>query len=84
MIKRRGGSQIGNLTFNHKSLESKCQIRFDWGMLYTTGENLLEGYKILPSNSQNRFDLRKNMNVQSFEIIRVIILELSLGSPREK
>jgi hypothetical protein len=59
MIKRRVGSQIGNLTLDHKSHESKHQMRFDWGVLYTIGENLLEGYKILPSNSQNRLDLRK-------------------------
>jgi hypothetical protein len=35
MIKRRGGSQIGNLTSNYKSLESKGQMRSNWNMLYT-------------------------------------------------
>jgi hypothetical protein len=35
MIKRRGGSQIGHLTPDHKSLKSKGQMRSDWSMLYT-------------------------------------------------
>ncbi len=35
MIKRKGGSQIENFTSNHKSFESKDQMKFDWGMLYT-------------------------------------------------
>jgi hypothetical protein len=59
MIKRRGGSQIGNLTLEHKSLKSKRQMRFDWDVRYTIKENLLEGDKILPSNSQNKLDLKK-------------------------
>jgi hypothetical protein len=35
MIKRRGRSQIENLTPNHKSLESRGQMKFDWNVLYT-------------------------------------------------
>jgi hypothetical protein len=38
MIKRRGGSQIENLIPNHKSLENKGQMRFDWSMLYIVGK----------------------------------------------
>jgi hypothetical protein len=38
MIERRGGSQIENLTPDHKSLESKGQMRSDWGVLYTVGK----------------------------------------------
>jgi hypothetical protein len=38
MIKRKGGSQIGNLTFDHKPLENKGQMSFDWGVLYTIGK----------------------------------------------
>jgi hypothetical protein len=47
-------------------------------------KDLFEGYKIFPSHSQNRLDLKKYMNVKSFKIARVPILELSLGSPGEK
>jgi len=35
--KKKGRSQIGNLTSDHKSLEGKDQMRFDWTMLYTVG-----------------------------------------------
>jgi hypothetical protein len=38
MIKRKGRSQIGNLTPNHKSLESRGQMRSDWSVLYTIGK----------------------------------------------
>jgi hypothetical protein len=38
MIKRKGKSQIGNLTLNHKSLEKMGQMRFDWSVLYTIGK----------------------------------------------
>jgi hypothetical protein len=34
MIKRRGGSQIENLILDHKPLEIKGQMSFDWSMLY--------------------------------------------------
>jgi hypothetical protein len=35
MIKRRGKSQIGNLTLDHKSFESRGQMRSKWSMPYT-------------------------------------------------
>jgi hypothetical protein len=35
MIKRRGMSQIGNLTPDHNFLESRGQMRYDWNVLYT-------------------------------------------------
>jgi hypothetical protein len=38
MIKRRGMSQIGNLTVDHKSLERRAQMRSDWTVLYTVGK----------------------------------------------
>jgi hypothetical protein len=37
MIKRKGRSQIPNLTPNYKSLEIKGQMRSDWSVLYTIG-----------------------------------------------
>jgi hypothetical protein len=42
MIKRRGRSQIGNLSPKHKPLESKGQMSFDWGVLYTVGKIILK------------------------------------------
>jgi hypothetical protein len=38
MMKSRGGSQIENLSPNHKSLENKGQMRFDWSVLYIVGK----------------------------------------------
>jgi len=46
--KKRGKNQIGNLTPDHKPLESRVQMRFNWGMLYTVQKYLFESYKILP------------------------------------
>ncbi len=37
MIKRKGENQIRNLIFDHKSLESRGQMRFDWSVLHTIG-----------------------------------------------
>jgi hypothetical protein len=38
MIKRRGKSQIGNLTPNHKALESRGHMRFDSTIIFTLGK----------------------------------------------
>jgi hypothetical protein len=59
MIKRRGGGQIGNLTPNHNSLESKGQMRSNWGMLYTIGKIFLRAITYYPFIPKNRLDLRK-------------------------
>ncbi len=48
MIKRGGGSQIGNLTPDHKSLESRGQMRFDWSMLYTVGKIFSSAIRYYP------------------------------------
>jgi hypothetical protein len=37
---KKSRSQIGNLTPNQKSLESRGQMKSDWGMLYTVGKIL--------------------------------------------
>jgi hypothetical protein len=34
MIKGRGGSQIKNLTPDHKPLEIRGQMKSNWGILY--------------------------------------------------
>jgi hypothetical protein len=34
MKKRKGESQIGNSTPNHKPLERRGQMSFDWAMIY--------------------------------------------------
>jgi hypothetical protein len=38
MIKKKGKSQNGNLTLDHKSLEIRVKMRFDWKVLYTIGK----------------------------------------------
>jgi hypothetical protein len=43
IIKRRGESQIG--TPDHKFLESRGQMRSDWGVLYTVGKIFLRVIK---------------------------------------
>jgi len=48
MIKRRGGSEIRNLTPNHKSLESRGQMRFNWSVLYTIGNIFSRDIKYCP------------------------------------
>jgi hypothetical protein len=58
MIFKKGGSQIENLTPDHKSLSNRGQMRSDWGVFSTVGK-IFEGYTILPLHFQNRFDLRK-------------------------
>jgi hypothetical protein len=39
---KKGESQIKNLTPNHKCLEDKGQIKFDWSVFYTIGKILLK------------------------------------------
>jgi hypothetical protein len=48
MIKRRGGSQIENLTPDHKPFESRGQMRFDWSVLYNVGKILSRAIKYCP------------------------------------
>jgi len=38
VIKKKGESQIGNLTPDHKSLESRGEMRFSWKVLYIVGK----------------------------------------------
>jgi hypothetical protein len=58
MIKRKGKNLIRNLSLNHKSFESKDQMRFDGGAI-NCWKDLVEGYKILPLHFQNKLDLKK-------------------------
>jgi hypothetical protein len=45
MVKSRGGSQIKNLTPNHKSLESRGQMNSDSGVLYIIGKIFLRAIR---------------------------------------
>jgi hypothetical protein len=58
MIKRRGKNPIKNLSLDHKSFESKDQIKFDGGAI-NHWKDLIRGYKILPLHFQNKLDLKK-------------------------
>jgi hypothetical protein len=55
MIKRKGGSQIENLTFDHKSLENRGQMRFDWSMLYTIGKIFSRAIRHYPHTIRKDF-----------------------------
>jgi hypothetical protein len=38
VIKKKGESQIGNLTPDHKSLESRGEMKSGWKVLYIVGK----------------------------------------------
>jgi hypothetical protein len=59
MIKSKGESQIENLTFDHKSLQSRGQMMFHWGHALHCWKDRFEGYKIESSHFQKKIDLRK-------------------------
>jgi hypothetical protein len=60
MIKKRWeSSQIGNLIPNHKSLKSKHQMKFDWGMLYTVRKNVFKAIRYFLRIIDKRLDLKK-------------------------
>jgi hypothetical protein len=61
MIKRRGKSQIGNLTPDHKSLESRGQMRSNWGVLYIVGKTFLKAIRRCPCMIKKKFDLSGQM-----------------------
>jgi hypothetical protein len=46
MIKRRGKSQIGNWTLDHKPLESRGKISSECGVLYIFGKIFLRAKDI--------------------------------------
>jgi hypothetical protein len=48
MIKRKGRSQIENLIPHHKALESKDQMKSNWGVLYTVGKIFLRAIIYCP------------------------------------
>jgi hypothetical protein len=81
MIKRRGRSQIP-MTIN--SLESRGQMNFDWGVLYTVGKIFLKAIKYFHCIIIKKDLFEKDMNIQSFWITRVLILRLPFGNFREK
>jgi hypothetical protein len=58
MIKKRGESQIGNLTPNCKSLESRGSNEVRLERVIHRWKGIFKGYKILSSHSQNKVDLK--------------------------
>ncbi len=66
-------NQIGNLTPDHKSLESKSQMMFNWAVLYTIGNIFLKviGYFL---QIFKKYLISKNMRPQNFGTIIVPIL----------
>jgi hypothetical protein len=55
---RKGGNQIGNLTPDHKSFESKGQMKSDWSMLYTIGKIFSRVIRYCPQTLKKNY-LRK-------------------------
>jgi len=79
MIKRRGKSKIENLTPDHKSFESRGQMRSNWSVLYTIGKIFWREIKYCPCTFKKKL-IWKKMSIQHFETIRVPILGFPLGS----
>ncbi len=53
-------NQIGNLTPDHKSFESRGEMKsILLENFINPWKNIFKGYKILPSHSQNKLDLKK-------------------------
>jgi hypothetical protein len=88
MVKRRVGSQIDksqihNLTLDHKSLESKGQMKLDWSMLYIVGNIFSRVIRFfLTLSKQILFE--KDMNVQNFGTPKILVLGFPFGSHGEK
>jgi hypothetical protein len=82
MNKRKGKSQIENLTPDHKPLECKGQMGFNWGMLCPFGKMFLRDISYCPRIFKAIY-FEKNMSVQSFGTLRVPILGFPLGNPEE-
>jgi hypothetical protein len=54
MMKKKVGSQIENLIFNHKSPWIKGSNDIQLGHEINRGKDLFEGYKILPSHVKKK------------------------------
>jgi hypothetical protein len=61
MIKRRGASQIENLTPNHKPFESKNQMKLRLGMLYIVEKTFLRAIRYCPHI------LKKDLILEKYE-----------------
>jgi hypothetical protein len=78
MIKRRGRNQIENLTPDHKSLQRRGQMKFDWSMLCNVGNIYIA--LILWKGIW----FKKDISVQSFRTLWILVLGLPFGSFRGK
>jgi hypothetical protein len=58
MINKKGGSQIENLTIDHKSFERRGQMKFDWSVLYTIGKIFSRAIRYYPKNFKKLLDLK--------------------------
>jgi len=58
MIKIKGGNQIENSIRDHKSLERREQMRYDWSVLYVVEKIFLKVIKNFP-HILKKNDLRK-------------------------
>jgi hypothetical protein len=79
MIKRKGRSQIGHLTPDHKSLESRGQMRFDWSVLYTIENMFSKAIRYCPCPIKTNFIWKRYEHLNSWDNESP-----NLGSPRGK
>jgi hypothetical protein len=80
----KGWDQIEILILDHKSPWIKGSNDLQLGHEIHCWKDFFEGYKILSSHIKKKTWFEEDMNVQSFETIRVLVLGLSLGNPRKK
>jgi hypothetical protein len=46
--KKKGANQIGNLILDHRSFESRGQMRSDWSVLYSVGKVFSRAIRYCP------------------------------------
>jgi hypothetical protein len=76
-------SQIGNSTPDHKPLESRGQMSFDWSMLYANGKIFLKVIKYFPFIFKT-YLIWERYECPKFWTTIVLVLGLSLGNFGEK
>ncbi len=63
---KKGWRSNWNLTPNHKSLESRGQMRSYWSLLYTIEKTFSKSYKILSLHFKKKIDLK---NIWTWKVL---------------
>jgi len=83
MIKRKGGSQIGNLTLDHKPLENRGQMKSNRSVLYPIGKIFSRAIRYCLWTFKKDF-IWERYECPKFGTTKVRVLGLPLGSLVEK